>query len=137
MGNGKRQNSLLVEIIIAVLFFAMSATVILEVFATAYLQTTYAEACNSAVAEAQNIAARLYMSEAPEATLVGDGFVYNGEKWVHEEEDADSDYVIEIDFDQSPAGAGEMRTANITAIRGEKVILEIPCAHSIPGEVAQ
>ena len=140
MGNGRRQNALLVEIIIAVLFFALSATVVLEVFATSYLQTTYADACNDAVAEAQNLAARLYVTDAPEALLESEGFTFDGSVWRHLEDDdneSDNNYVLQITLDIVQTESGELREAMITAIRGENVIMEIPCAHYIPREVAQ
>ena len=140
MGNGKRQNALLVEIIVAVLFFALSATVILEVFATAYVQTTYADSCNAAVAEAQNLASRLYMTDAPEALLESEGFTLDGDIWRHLEDDdneSDNDYVLQIAVENHQYGAGELRTARIIALRGERKILDIPCAHYIPGEVAR
>ena len=133
MGNGRRQNALLVEIIITVLFFALSATVILEVFSTSSLQTTYAQACNDAVAEAQNLAAKLYVSEAPEAALAEAGFVQEGDVWQRE----DALYVLSVTLATEASEAGVLRTAQITAERGERIILEIPCAHYIPGEVAQ
>ena len=133
MGNGKRQNSLLVEIIIAVLFFALSATVILEVFSTAYLQTIYAEACNSAMMELQNLAARIYVSEAPDVLLSAEGFESEGDIWQREEEG----YLLQVELGEHPEGTGVMRTAQLTALRGEEAILEIPCAHYFPGEVAR
>ena len=133
MGNGKRQNALLVEIIITVLFFALSATVILEVFSTAYLQTVYADACNMAVAEAQNVAARIYVSESPEEMLGSEGFFAEGDVW---QRDGDG-YVLQVELSNTSMEAGEMRRAQITALRGEEELVSIPCAHYFPGEVAQ
>ena len=133
MGNGRRQNALLVEIIIAVLFFALSATVILEVFSTSYLQSTYAEACNDAVAEAQNLAALIYVCDAPDVLLESEGFALEGDIWQREEEH----YVLQVALDITQSDSGEMRKAQITALRGEKEILELPCAHYISREVAQ
>ena len=134
MGNGKRQNALLVEIIIAVLFFGLTATVILDVFATAYLQSTYAEACNDAMADGQNIAARIYTSDLmPEELLESEGFVAEDGVWQREGEG----YTLQVALSVTPGDAGELRTALITALRGEDAILELPCSHYIPGEVAQ
>ena len=133
MGNGKRQNALLVEIIIAVLFFGLTATVILDVFATAYLQTTYAAACNAAMMDGQNIAARIYVSDAPDALLEAEGFIAEGDVWQRNGEG----YVLEVKLGVKAGETGELRTAQITAMRDEKAILEIPCAHYIPREVAQ
>ena len=133
MGNGKRQNALLVEIIIAVLFFGLTATVILDVFATAYLQSTYAEACNEAMMDGQNIAALIYVSDDAGALLADEGFTAEGDVWQREGDG----YVLQVELGATQGAAGELRTAQITAIRDEKAILEIPCAHYIPGEVAQ
>lgn len=133
MGNGKRQNALLVEIIIAVLFFGLTATVILDVFATAYLQSTYAEACNEAMMDGQNIAALIYVSDDAGALLADEGFTAEGDVWQREGDG----YVLQVELGATQGAAGELHTAQITAIRDEKAILEIPCAHYIPGEVAQ
>ena len=133
MANGKRQNALLVEIIIATLFFALSATVILDVFATAYHQSAYAEACNAAMADGQNIAALLYTSDTPEAVLESEGFQPSDGTWRREGEG----YILEVEYTVTPGDVGELRTAQVTAWRGEDAILELPCSHYVPWEVAQ
>ena len=133
MANGKRQNALLVEIIIATLFFALSATVILDVFATAYHQSSYAEICNAAMAEGQNIAALLYTSDAPETVLEAEGFESSDGAWRREGDG----FTLAVEYTVTPGDAGELRTAQITAWRGEDAILELPCSHYVPWEVAQ
>ena len=133
MANGKRQNALLVEIIIAVLFFALSAAVILEVFSTAYLQTVYADACNASMAEAQNVAARIYVSESPEEFLNAEGFLKEGDVWQRDGEG----YTLQVELESAPTEVGELRKAKITALRGEDELVMIPLAHYFPGEVAQ
>ena len=133
MGNGKRQNALLVEIIIATLFFALSATVLLDVFATAYHQTTYAAACNAAMEEGQNIAARIYTSDNPEAVLEENGFLREDGIWQRESED----FTLQVDYSVVEGDTGELRKAQITAMREEQAILDLPCWHFIPKEVAQ
>lgn len=133
MGNGKRQSALLVEIIIAVLFFALSATVILEVFATAYQQTTYAATCDVAMEEAQNCAELLYASDDPEGLLASEGFVQEGAAWAR----AGAGFELRVELGAEAAGSGELRTAQITALRGEEALLTLPFARYIPEEVAQ
>ena len=129
----KRQNSLLVEIIIAVLFFALSATVILDVFATAYRQSAYAAACNAATAEAQNFAERIYINEDAEALLRQEGFVEEGGAW---RRNGDG-FTLEIQLGGQVAGAGELREATIRATQGERELISLPCVRYVPGEVAQ
>ena len=133
MRNGKKQSALLVEIIIAVLFFALSATVILQTFAAAYRQGVYASTCNNAMAEAQNLAGRLYVSDEPEALLEAEGFQAEGNVW-----SMDSDrYTLQVAFETTATAAGELYSVQITAVRNGEPILEIPCARYVPGEVSE
>ena len=133
MRNGKKQSALLVEIIIAVLFFALSATVILQTFAAAYKQGVYASTCNDAMAMAQNLAGRLYVSDAPEALLEAEGFSAEGNVWSMDAQR----YTLQVKFDTTATAAGEIYTAQISAIRNDEVFLEIPCARYVPGEVSE
>ena len=133
MGNGKRQSALLVEIIIAVLFFALSATVILDVFATAYQQSAYAAACNEAMAEAQNYAERIYANDSPEEMLSADGFLAEDGVWVRR----GTDYLLRVQFMEESMRAGVLREAQITATRGDKVLFTMPCARYMPEEVSR
>ena len=57
MGKSSRVNALLVEILLAILFFALAATVILRCFSAAYEQASRADARDRALAGAQNVAA--------------------------------------------------------------------------------
>lgn len=133
MTKGGRQSSLLVEIVIAVLFFAMSATVILNVFATAYRQSSYAGALSSSTEEAQDLAERLYLSDDPQAMLAGEGFVQDGETWYLT---ADG-YDLAVELASESSEAGELRTANIVVMREGEMLIELPLARYIPQEVAR
>ena len=69
MGGKNRSNVLLVEILIAVLFFMLSATVLVRVFVTARNMTLRAGVETQALAEAQNVAETLYAAEDPAEAL--------------------------------------------------------------------
>ena len=69
MGKSSRVNALLVEILLAILFFALAATVILRCFSAAYEQASRADARDRALAGAQNVAAALCASVDPEQAL--------------------------------------------------------------------
>lgn len=131
MTKGGRQSALLAEIIMAVLFFSLSATVILDVFATAYGKSVYAQACSSAIADAQNLAERIYASDDPTALLQSDGFVAQGDTWVL----ADEDYTLHVELASEASGAGELLTVKVCALREGETLVEIPSARYIPGEV--
>ena len=133
MAKGKRQSALLVEIIIAVLFFALSATVILDVFATAYARSAYAQASTEAMIEAQNLSELIYVSTDAEALLLNEGFVKTGDEWLREEQAFD----LRVQFTREEAEAGELLTARIAALSGEQTLIELPCVRYIPGEVTR
>ena len=63
MRNRNRSNVLLVEILIAVLFFMLSATVLVRVFVTARNMTVRSGVESVAVADAQNVAESLYAAD--------------------------------------------------------------------------
>ena len=58
-----RQNTLLMEILIVVLFFALCSTVILNVFVGAHNQSARAGAQADALIAAQSLADRLYAAD--------------------------------------------------------------------------
>lgn len=121
MTNGKRQSMLLVEIVIAVLFFALSATVILDMYAAAYAKSALAGAQSAATTDAQNLAEQLKTAEDWPSLLTGAGF-----------DAADGAYTLERDgyrlavtANEENAGAGTLRTAEICALRGEASLLTL------------
>ena len=69
MDNRNRSNVLLVEILIAVLFFMLSATVVVQVFVTAHNLTAKAGVETRALAEAQNVAEALYAADDVDEAL--------------------------------------------------------------------
>ena len=84
MQNRSRSNVLLMEILIAILFFMLSATVLVQVFATARAQNERAHVETTALREAQNLADTLYVSQSAEETLAGMGFNNGHEVWLRQ-----------------------------------------------------
>ena len=69
MRSKNRSNVLLVEILIAVLFFMLSATVLVRVFVTARNMTVRSGVESSALAEAQNVADALCAADDVDALV--------------------------------------------------------------------
>lgn len=128
MGQGKRQSMLLVEIVIAVLFFALCATVILDVFSTAYMQSARAGALSEATVSAQNLAERLKASPDWDAVLADEGLSGQDGAYTAERDG----FTLRVTLSQEAEGAGEMRTATICATRGEDALLTLPAARYTP-----
>lgn len=135
MGSRNRSNVLLVEILIAVLFFMLSATVLVQVFATAHNMTVRAGVETRALAEAQNVAETLYAAEDPEAALEAMAFkLYHG-AWTR----VDDEYTLYVEGEEKPADAGVSWVGTVRAFchsqngdqqwQEDEELFSLTCAH--------
>jgi len=129
MNKKSSQNALLVEIMIAVLFFSLCATVMLETFVAAREFSRRSEAESLAIAGMQDITERLYAADDMEKMLEEAGFTENSDIWTFE---CDK-YRLELVIEEEQTSAGIMKKTLITAFRDEKVIAELPGARYLPG----
>jgi len=106
-----RLNSLLMEILIAVLFFALCAGVIVNVLATSSYQSTKAGHMMDMLDLAQNVCDRLYASEDMEAELEAMGFTREGEALVRTEEAG----TLTVALRDEKKESGVMHVADLTA----------------------
>ena len=128
----RSQNALLVEIMIAVLFFALCATVILETFVSAWDYSSHAGVHSRAQLEVQDLAERIYAAEDVQLVLEEAGFSMENGLWQQKTDE----YRMEVELDVHAESAGELRTALIRVVcKDEKIIAELPSARYIPGEV--
>ena len=132
MREGGRANALLVELLLVILFFMLSATTIVELFAGAKHKTVQARATSEAIMEAQNIADDLYGAEDPEAVLQELGFTKNGDSWILEEKE----YTLTVTQQEEAAEAGTLRTFTISAAGDGKDLYSLPSTRYLPKEVS-
>ena len=111
MGNKNRSNVLLVEILIAVFFFMISATVLVRVFATSKTMTTRSGVETLALTEAQNVAETLYAADDPEASLAELSFRSSHGAWSRDY----GDFTLYVTGSLVPAGADEMWQGEVSA----------------------
>lgn len=125
-------NALLVEIMMAVLFFALSAVVILELFTAAHTKSTEARLSGEVLNRVRNLTERLCAADDPEALLESEGFNTADALW---RMDAGG-YVLTVDMDFEETEAGAMMRAEVAAAQDGADLVRLPCARYIPGEVA-
>ena len=104
MSKNNRSNVLLVEILIAVLFFMLSATVLVRVFATAHSTTVKAGVETLALAEAQNVADAVYAADDPAAALEAMGYMNAHGAWTKN----CGEFTLYVEGGSRPAGAGSL-----------------------------
>ena len=111
MRNRNRSNVLLVEILIAVLFFMLSATVLVKVFVTARNMTVRAGVESLAVAEAQNVADALYAADDIEGALGEMSFRSSHGTWSKD----CGDYSLYVIGSARETDAGELWSGSVSA----------------------
>jgi len=111
MRKRNRSNVLLVEILIAVLFFMLSATVLVKVFVTARNMTVRSGVESKAVVDAQNVAESIYAAEDIDALLEGMGFHSSHGSWTLDR----GDYTLYVDGSAKPTDAGELWSGTVRA----------------------
>ena len=132
MKEGGRANALLVELLLVIFFFMISAAILVQVFADAKLKSRTAAATNSAMLEGQNIAEDLYATDDPEAVLAGYGFTSEGDVWVLERKG----YTLKVTPKSVETESGTLRTYEVAGIEGEKTLITLPATRFIPKEVS-
>ena len=132
MKEGGRANALLVELLLVIFFFMISAAILAQVYADAKLKSRTAQATNSAMLEGQNIAEDLYGTNDPETVLKEYGFTDEGGTWVLEKKG----YVLKVTPKIEETDSGTLRTYEVSGIEGEKTLITLPSTRYIPKEVS-
>lgn len=140
MKEGSRANALLVELLLVIFFFMISAAILVQVFADAKLKSRTAHATNASMLEAQNVAEDLYASNDPDAVLAGYGFSTADEGWALEKDG----YLLRVTFHEEDQDSGVLRTYDVCGVERvrdqsgnetENTLLTIPSTRYIPKEV--
>ena len=132
MKEGGRANALLVELLLVIFFFMISAAILVQVYADAKLKSRTAQATNSAMLEGQNIAEDLYGADDPETVLKGYGFISQDGIWILEKEG----YILQVTPKREETDFGTLRTFEVAGIEGEKILITLPSTRYIPKEVS-
>lgn len=141
MKEGSRANALLVELLLVIFFFMISAAILVQVFADAKLKSRTANAYNETMLEAQNIAEDLYAANDPDAVLNGYGFTTQDGSWTLDK----GEYSLKVTFREEETEAGVIRTYDVSGIEKthdssgaekETVLLTLPSTRYIPKEVS-
>ena len=123
MKSGNRSNALLVELLIVVMFFMLSCTVLLQVFTTARGQSARAEMLTQALNAAQNAADRLYAADDPEKALRDMEFQEKDGEWVHAEGDWD---LFVTALDTQALGDGTLSRFQVQAREKNGPLITLP-----------
>lgn len=134
MTRSNQLNTLLMEIMIAVLFFALCSTVIMDVFVGAHNQSVRAGVQAQALAAAQNLSDGLYAAEQREELLLENGFEADESGVFTLECDG---YTLSVALGEERTTAGRIETAEITALYQGGELSSLPDVRYVSEEVAR
>ena len=132
MKEGSRANALLVELLLVIFFFMISAAILVQVFADAKLKSRTAHATNASMLEAQNIAEDLYAAEDPDAVLNAYGFAEKDGAMILEKDG----YFLKVTVREQETESGLLKTYDVSGVEGDKTLLTLPSTRFIPKEVS-
>ena len=127
MKSGSRSNALLVELLIVVLFFMISATFLMQVFSAARMQGEKSGILTQASQDAQNIAEKLAASTDPAAVLEEMGFsAQDAEKivWTLDE----NGLVREVELSEEKTESGVLLKEQVTVFKDGEQLIQLPVA---------
>ena len=124
MKTRNRANILLVEILIAVLFFMLSCTVLIQVFAAAHNQSVLASVETEALSEAQNVAALVTAGGDVEARLTAYGF--RASRGLYSRDYDDFTLLCEREAEETATGTLWHQVVGAYYQKGE-LLFELPC----------
>lgn len=123
-------NALLMEILLAVLIFALASVVILNLFAAGHELSARADALDRGMNHARQVSERLYGSEDVPSALAECGFVQEGALWRFTAEN----YTLEAELEREMQPAGVIWQANIRVCTSDGETFTLPCARYIAEE---
>ena len=124
MKSGNRSNALLVELLIVVMFFMLSSTVLLQVFSTARGQSTLSGKLTQALNAAQSLADRLYA--APDAESMLEEMGGSQEEGLWRLPGDGYDLTVSISREQQPFG--ELQRCRVQAVSNGETLVDLPAA---------
>ena len=124
MKSGNRSNALLVELLIVVMFFMLSSTVLLQVFSTARSQSALSGKLTQALNAAQDMADRLYAASDVESALEEMGCSQEEGLW--RLADDGFDLMVDVSSEQQPFG--ELQRFRVRAVSGGETLVDLPAA---------
>lgn len=127
-------NTLLIELIIVLLFFALSQTVVVSMFAAAHDKAERSSLLSSALVYSEGVAERLSIEENPDAALLEMGFAGEDGTYVYANSDG-FDVTVTINREEKPAG--EMLCITVaSSVNGEELV-SLPVQQYLPKEGEQ
>lgn len=127
-------NTLLIELIIVLLFFALSQTVVVSMFAASHEKAERSSLLSASLMFSESLAERLSTEEKPDAALLEMGFAGGEGEYAYTDSRG---FDVEVSMRREEKPAGEMLYITITASGNGEELVTLPVQQYLPKEVVQ
>lgn len=124
-------HALLVEIMVAVLFFALCTAGLLEAFAAVHRQSERSANTTSALSEARSVLEQLNAASEAESVLTANGFTQVDDSWISER----GGWSLTVTLTSENTGAGTLTSSELRAADQGGELFTLHGAHYEPQEV--
>lgn len=137
MNGTRKPNAMLIELVIVILFFSISAGIILQLFVAANERGHQNDVDNTAMLLAEDVAERLAVStQTLDAFFMGDGWVQKDDAYVRQESAyAGRRLQLTARGATEEREAGTLDSVELTIYDGDRAVLSMPVARYLPMEV--
>lgn len=125
-------NVVLIELVIVLIFFALSQVAIVQVFAAAQQKTNESRLLNEALLTAQDAAEQLALSDDPEALLSGLGYAQQDGLYRYQ---SPAGYAVVARITRLTQPNGALVSVQLSAQQGDATLFTLPVNRYAPGEV--
>lgn len=135
---GKRKpNSMLIELVIVILFFSLSAGIVLQLFVAAGDKAVQSATQTSALVSLEDLAERFVGSGEPaDAFFAADGWQASAEGYTKQMEHGGHTLDLILEGGVAEGEAGQHSRYTVTAYEGERQLVSLPISRYTPKEVA-
>lgn len=126
-----RGNTLLVELTVVILFFAVSQAVVLQVFAKAQQVNRHTAVLNRALLFAEKTAETLAATDDVRETLISLGFAEENDGYETAE---GGEYRVTATVANLKQPSGVLHTVTLNAYQGEELLFTLPATRYVGGE---
>ncbi len=135
MNKAGKPNSLLIELVIVLLFFSLSAVVILQLFVAAHDKSVDSAVGTEATLMAEDIAERFRAGGLePGVFLAGDGWTEAAGAYTRQAEASGHAVRLTADVAREVTPAGSLDTITLTVYDDDSVVVSLPVVRYSPGE---
>lgn len=131
--NGGKRNAMLIELIIVILFFSISVSIVMQLFVASSIRSNQSQFDTAALFYAEDIAEQFAASDLPAADFLEDaGFAFASEAYTKAVDMDGAALVLRAECDSEDTGAGVLDSMLLTAHDGEREALVLPLRRYLP-----